>query len=893
MSDNQSNMYDITEQWLTEVAPKYFDLPDLSLNRIGLFGYVNELMAHSLEAMSNENSILYNELFFKRAVLPQSIYAYASHYNLEDINAKPASMQFALGITEKDLLEKSVSDESGDYFIIDSDSTIMVEEKIPFMLDYSIKITIKQDYDGRYIYSAKYITEGLDNPISDINSTSNPFVKLIEVKQDLTNYIFVYVTAHQCEKITSEKILYSQDFIDYFTFDIGYDQDKGQLADFSAYYKAPTESEYTQIKKMLIDLEAVDGRFCYYQYKDYNTINISFATAARYFKPEFNSSLQFIFYNTLGAEGNFKYTGDNVSVILKSDNYDYKNLIMIGKSLSNSEGGRDRKTYEEIKNMVAAKASTCNILSTDIDLNAHFENLSECSKIYFCKKRDDIIDRRFGAFLLLKDSENYIMPTNTVNLQISENQFDSFDEVTKRYIIKPGKRIVYIENSKTAKVISDDDVNEYSYEYRNPFTLVVNRHPFFIEYYMPSINYNYIPDYYKISDYTIFNLICTNINIERDAYRSKTYTITIEVNPNIDDLTGIPDIATTTDNWKTFTDTKFVKMLGYIYDTNGKIVNQLDDFKMISYKNSTHKMVFQTSFTTDDYVSAYSYMRITDGIIEIDDKDNETPLIDATRLKFGFLGLIKGNKFLTSDSDIRNRVTGTEGYDISNIFMIDEYVDILNNLNKLMYSSVEYCNSSYHDDLTYLIKEVPVVRKDFMDIKDYSDEFIYQFTKDYGYLKKDLDKLTNAYNICIKLFNTYGKSSYFYINQDKDLNLDRVNMAIHFRIKLNPNKINDTPLKISIKDFIKNYIDEVNDDINLYISNLIKSLENNFEDIRFINFKNINEYSSEVQSVEKNFPSIEANNLDQLLEFVPEYLNINKTYEGYHSVKFDVDVEFI
>ena len=103
MSDNQSNMYDITEQWLTEVAPKYFDLPDLSLNRIGLFGYVNELMAHSLEAMSNENSILYNELFFKRAVLPQSIYAYASHYNLEDINAKPASMQFALGITEKDL----------------------------------------------------------------------------------------------------------------------------------------------------------------------------------------------------------------------------------------------------------------------------------------------------------------------------------------------------------------------------------------------------------------------------------------------------------------------------------------------------------------------------------------------------------------------------------------------------------------------------------------------------------------------------------------------------------------------------------------------------------------------------------------------------------------------
>ena len=37
MSDNQSNMYDITEQWLTEVAPKYFDLQDLAADDIKIY----------------------------------------------------------------------------------------------------------------------------------------------------------------------------------------------------------------------------------------------------------------------------------------------------------------------------------------------------------------------------------------------------------------------------------------------------------------------------------------------------------------------------------------------------------------------------------------------------------------------------------------------------------------------------------------------------------------------------------------------------------------------------------------------------------------------------------------------------------------------------------------
>ena len=113
MSEDRTNMYELMNYWLSEIAPKYFDLEDLSLNRIGLFGYVNEIMAHSDEAIINENSILYNELFFKKAVLPPSIYSYASHYGVENLTAIPATMNFAIGISEQTLLNKSISNGKG------------------------------------------------------------------------------------------------------------------------------------------------------------------------------------------------------------------------------------------------------------------------------------------------------------------------------------------------------------------------------------------------------------------------------------------------------------------------------------------------------------------------------------------------------------------------------------------------------------------------------------------------------------------------------------------------------------------------------------------------------------------------------------------------------------
>lgn len=930
---NNTNMYDIQEDWLANIAPKYFDLEDLSLNRIGLFGYVNEIMAHNTEALFNENSILYNELFFKRAILPQSIYSYASHYNLTQLHATPAIMNFAIGISEQTVLNKAITDDSNNsYFIIDSDSQIIVEGKIPFSFDYDIQINIRE-LNNQKTYTAKYVTNRdgseLNNPLSKVTNKTNPFIKISKIKINSEYYLFLYITCHQYEKITTNKTIYSDDKVEYFTFDVTYDYNEGQMADFNVYYKEPKATNFIQIDKRIIDSAATDTPFCYYQNTDYNDVNIRFSTVPRYFRPVFNSELKFTFFNTLGAEGNFTYSGDDVVISLQSEKYDYRDVIMVAQSTSNSSGGLNRKTYEEIKDMVAEKASTCNILSTDVDLNSHFNVLDNCSKVYFTKKRDDILDRRFGAFTLMRDGKDNIVPSNTVDIQASEYDFDVQDTGSRRFIIRCGKPIAYMGNNRVTSFISEseriarNDNNDYVYT--TPFTIVVNKQPFFIEYYLPSINKNYIPSYTEVNNKVFTNFIINKIHIYRNALSTisddaSRYDITFDIIPNIDDIKlnfyDALDADEFYNNNNSYKKTEAnldkekerrVMVVGVLYDEYDNVTHYFNC--NMCGMNTTDKIYsFTASLYTNDFITLYSGLNMTGGLEIINKKETTGMYINGTNVKMGILVFMEdydsnGNLITPISSDIYHTILTSLGdttfnnlnrFSLANLFRIDEDIDLINNLNRLMYSTVEYLDAdNTFNNKQYLLKEIPVIKYDYLYTQEYCEEFLRQFLIDYETIFNDLGKLSNAYNISLKLYNTYGKSYYFYINESEEDTLDKTNVSIHLRIRLNPNRINDTNLREKIRVFIKDYIDSVNRGINLYVSNLIKELENNFEEIQYINFKNINNYKTEVQSIEKNFPGGDVVSKNLLKEFVPEYLNVSRDYIGYDKVTYQVNIDFV
>ncbi|MEI2419219.1 hypothetical protein V6O07_03015, partial [Arthrospira platensis SPKY2] len=223
---NRTSLYNTLDYWINVISPKFFDMENLDTSRIGLYGYMNEILADTTTDVMNENSVLFNEMFFKKAQIPESILAYAAQYRIENINAKPAKMEFVIGVREDMILDNSLTDDNGNsYFIIDSDTEIFVEDDFKYMLDYDIKINIRRSSKSGYIYSAQYIMNK-DNKLSDL---STPYLKITKQRNNNSYYLFIIVTARQLDKQIIDKNIYNDDVLSYITSDFKYE---GVLADF-------------------------------------------------------------------------------------------------------------------------------------------------------------------------------------------------------------------------------------------------------------------------------------------------------------------------------------------------------------------------------------------------------------------------------------------------------------------------------------------------------------------------------------------------------------------------------------------------------------------------------------------------------------------------------------
>lgn len=889
---DKTSMYSLMDFWLQNIAPKYYDMQDTSLSNVGIFGYTNEIMAHAVESTANETSVLFNETFFNKAILPESILTYASQQNITDINAHPAIMKFAIGIREDILLNNLINDEGESYFILDKDSEIIIEDEFKYLLDYDIKINVKYK-NGRYIYSGLYKMAESDedeskilNPLSDIREKTNPYLKVTRLKNNNDYYIYVFVNARQVEKNVITKAIYKDEFIDYYNFDIDYD---GTLADFYVLYKEPNAKHYIQLEKKIIDSAPTHKPFCYYQYKDDDTFSLSFSTLAKYFRPKFNSELKIVIFTTKGDKANFKYTGTNIRIVPKSEKYDYRNIILLGYHLSDSEGGLDKKTYAEIKQDVQYFASTCNNIGTTLDLNKYFDHIERESKLSFIKKRDDILERLFTCYTLFKDKNDNLMPTNTLNFKIEESEFDSFEENTQRFLLKAGSKFIYDGDERRVILKRDADVNKEKFIFTNPFSIVLSRNPFKIDYYLNSINKTELLDFYYINDNAVCNFITNNIEVKRDAINGEDeYVFTFTLIPNSDiDI----ELATIDDRGEFVAPTGNLVVKGVLYDDKEEITHHFN-FDMIEYKNSDKTMKFMGKIKTDDYISLENFMRTLNCIYRAKSTEiNKEILINASEFKLGLVVMLKEEQPLAHK--YHEYLPGYDDYSITNVYKVSNDLDLINNMNKIMRSTLSinpYDVENLDLGFYYLIKEVPLIRYDY--ILNYVNDFLRACINVNDILREALIHLTNNFSIDFKFYNTYGKSYYFYIKGDKDNIIDRVNIDLKLIIKLNPNKLMDEIVKNNIRSFIKDYIENTNTDNNFYVSNLITKLKNTFRDIIFIEFENINEYDTSVQSIEKDFPT-ELIKREGLRDFVPEYVNVNKVYLNDNIVQDKIIVSFI
>lgn len=413
------------------IVPKYFSDEVSDLN-VGLKGYVTELVGHVAEDTYNTISTLFVEQFPNRAQIPESIYSHAAIFQLSDTFGTAAYSKFLL-ILKEDELKKyaennySENNENKDYIVIHiSGNTQIHVEDIIFTLDYPIEIRGKRKKNNEFQYTASYMMSEESKPDTwlNYNSFSNINSPHIRVRKSIGGYIGLEVEAHQLVKYTQDENIVSNNTINYPVFTVFHDE---QLAGMDVFYKAPSSDNWQLLEKRIIYSTPSKNPFLYYTKTDDSTVSLSFSTRDYYFQPEFNSKIKINYYTTSGSAGNFvNYKGNNIAVVADSTDYKYNSgLTMVAAVLSSSSGGLDVISLTDLQALTVESYSSATEISTDYDLEKYYYNYKHRynDEIMVIKRRDDASERLFSAFLIMKDGDD-IYKTNTLQLQVSESQFE-------------------------------------------------------------------------------------------------------------------------------------------------------------------------------------------------------------------------------------------------------------------------------------------------------------------------------------------------------------------------------------------------------------------------------------------------------------------------------------
>jgi len=134
--------------------------------------------------------------------------------------------------------------------------------------------------------------------------------------------------------------------------------------------------------------------------------------------------------------------------------------------LGASKGGKDQQGVEVLKALSVEGYRTALALTTESDLQQFFNNYKYRygnSDILFIKKRDDVYERVYSAFMIVRN-DTYIYKTNTLNLNI--NLYDMTNPEKNVFIIEPGTVFTSTDTSGNAEFFRDrTKYNTYKAQY--------------------------------------------------------------------------------------------------------------------------------------------------------------------------------------------------------------------------------------------------------------------------------------------------------------------------------------------------------------------------------------------------------------------------------------------
>ena len=876
---NFGSVYPIKQYMIDKLAPKYFDMEDVNQYNVGLLGYTTEAMAVMTEESFNAANTMYKEVFITRATFPETIYAKAGILGIDDITARPANATAVLYVKKDDVINKGTVNGNIIQFPIDRDLIIDVDG-IQFSLDYDIHVFARPDKKGDFTITAQY-DMSIENSLSDL---THPFIKVHRTVVTGIEYVALFLKVKQFKRHHHNENLITSNNINFPSVEIEYE---GMYAGMDITYYDPDTKTNEKLILKIQGAPPLKKPFIYYEHIGENRIRLSFTTRDNYFRPAYNSEIDVVIYTTTGSKGNFKvYNGSNVNVIINSssDKVDYDgNPIFFASVLGSSIMGEDIPSIEDLRVAVVEKQSTSGAYNTEADLELYLNK--EASKLQgifmkFIKRRDDLVDRLFSCFGLFREEDGNYYETNTLHLRLTEEDFDRVYDNGNRLIIKPGRAICYVNDSKTTATVCDkESIAQHDFVYSNPFLISMQKKPNSITYYNNSIS-KIVPLDYKYNDIqSEYQFIVNNLNIHRNAIiGDDTYEFSVFMKPNfkleVDDE-GVPIIPNDLQVVMSFEEGGS--------DTKASIMSYYD------YNPETSVLEYRTVLETNDEITPNMKV-VINNLYDINSGkmgQESVPMMDAV---INVSILIKNENFgsrynpFTQIESLKDHTMITKyATETDPVTLVKPMKHIRSRVRFDQFVTGTTDDGQAIMDYQALINLVPLVSYELIS----SDERILHFLSEvdyiYDYIERIVALKTTNYSIDTKFYNTYGKSRNFVVDEAENP-LDRVNISFVIQVAFQFGTILEnavTDLQAKVKSYVENINNKADSNLDLrgyngiYVSNLIQEIENEYPLVRYMKFKHINEYDSSVQVIENRTTELQLLTHEQRREYVPEFLTIH------------------
>ena len=919
-----SDIYDIV-QMVDSTKKRFIGDQDETTLAIGLFGLVGDIESKKIQTAILNTGELGNEMFPTRARLTRNLITHAAYHNIQHINAVPASLTINIAVKVDDL-DKYMSDsESGDQvFYFDHECPIMINN-CEFHMDYDVRLSRafhnRYDTDGSkiYTYTARYVIDSTDpNPLSDI--TNAYLVQPIIVSFNNYKYLLLQVKVKQYNITTTNGSYITENIINNKTYQFTFEN---QLADFVVYI---TENGITRrftphIYGSMIDPS--EEYYCWYLYTSEDSVRLQFDQEN--YVPGYNADIKIVVYSTLGAQGNFKYTPtedeSGFYIDFQSKRYDYKKITCIVNCATESDGGTDRKSKDELRSLLPRVALSRGYLTTETDLRNYFDLISdEKGKLTIQRKVDNQLHRIWYSYNLIKDRLNNVIPTNSICINVNPEASYGLKFSDSRYIIPIGT--TFVLDTKTGigefidpSTIPDVRTDEYfkdKYYYALIENLVINTDPLYCSYYNSLIStsdyvtFDYANDYIDIGFiinkvYIERNITTTTNTINKNEYPSplvkdpdqNTYRIKFTITQSSNEEYDLVKTQTNDETGDMIIDTKNLNMKVFVVFYKNNEIYRYTEAQIYSWNASEYTSTWIADLSTNNMYTSDDEIIIQSLGVPKSTGKNNGEFDEVMKAKIYVLA-----RFTMDDDPIngygKNLIT-----DIVPVSLIDRAEDKGKNLFTLANVYSTHYGFTFFENYTDVIntKIRPVYKQDstfdhfminYVPMVGY--HYIYEpnagatnsiylsnaLAEKKAYVDYCVNVVENNMQVDFKLYNTYGPSVTYAAGSttkiEDAIDLDHVDTTWKFRMKLINN--NDITTKGAIVQYIKDYIEDMNNTgKDLHVSNLLHDIKDNFKDlIIYIEFKNFNDNAWGVNH-------LLLKNIEDPAT-VPEFINVRNRYKS-------------